>query len=68
MQEVPYPYAPQFFSAVGVGLMVTSVGFALFNPSSTDWDTLFLFSSLSIFVSLAFQVANMEALHLNHNN
>lgn len=68
MQEVPYPYAPQFFSAVGAGLMLTSVGGALFYPVGPDWNTLFLFSALSIFLSLAFQVANMEVLHLNHHN
>ena len=68
MQDIPYPYAPQFFSAVGAGLMISSVACALVSPVDTDWNTLFLFSALSIFVSLAFQVANMEALHLNRNN
>ena len=63
--QLPYPYAPYVFSAIGAGLMVTSIGCALYNPGGADWNTHFLLSALSIFISLAFQVVNMEALHLD---
>jgi hypothetical protein len=64
---VPYPHAPYVFSAVGAGLMLTSIGCALYNPGGTDWNTCFLLTALSIFISLAFQLVNMEALHLDQS-
>jgi len=68
MQEIPYPYAPQYFSAIGISLMLTSVGCVLYNPSGSEWNTLFVFSILSIFISIAFQFVNFDAAHLNYHN
>jgi hypothetical protein len=61
MEDPPYPYAPQFFATIGSGLMLTSLSYMLFTEDFGTGNTLFLFSTLTIFTSLAFQVANLSS-------
>jgi hypothetical protein len=61
MEDPPYPYAPQFFATIGSGLMLASLSYMLFAGDFSTGNTLFLFSNLTIFTSLAFQVANLSS-------
>ena len=64
--EIPYPYAPHYFMVIGHGLLLSSVITFWSNPQSYDWCPLFNYSMLSYFVAVAFQLANMENMHMNH--
>lgn len=61
MEPLPHPYAPQFFATIGSGLMLTSLSYMVFLSDFGTGNTLFLFSVLAIFTSVAFQVANLSS-------
>jgi hypothetical protein len=61
MEDSPYPYAPQFFAVIGSGLMLASISYMLLTEDFKTGNSLFLFSILTSFTSVAFQVANLSS-------